>query len=124
MSADCLMRSLKAVPMPWPALELVRNRIGMLRNHRSHQEPAIASALDREFFRARVLLFDQIFCSGREIIEDVLFFGEIAGLVPLLTEFSAASNVCHHVHATAIEPEPSRKIEIRRHADAVAAIAV
>src|SRR5436190_23285979 len=96
----------------------------MLRNHRSHQEPAIASALDREFFRARVLLFDQIFCSGREIIEDVLFFGEIASLVPLLTEFSAASNVCHHVHATAIEPEPSRKIEIRRHADAVAAIAV
>src|SRR4029453_13756298 len=96
----------------------------MLRTHGSHQEATIASALDRKFFQARVLLFDQVFGGGGEIIEHVLFLGEIAGLVPLFTEFSAASNVCHHVHATAIEPEPPRKIEIRRHADAIAATAV
>src|SRR4030095_8044019 len=96
----------------------------MWRDQGTHQEPAIAATLDREFFRARVLLFDQVFGGGGEIIEHVLFLGEIAGLVAFLTEFFAASNVCHYVDAAAIEPEPSRKIEIRCHAKAIAAIAV
>ena len=96
----------------------------MLRNHRAHQEAAIASSLDREFFRARVFFFDQIFRGSREIIEHVLLFREIAGLVPVFAELAAASNIRHHINAAAIEPEPARKIEIRRHADAVAAVAV
>ena len=46
MSADCLMRSLNAVPMPWPALELVRKRIGFSDllaaiNRRRFLEPVI-----------------------------------------------------------------------------------
>ena len=96
----------------------------MLRNHRAHQKAAIASTQDRKFFRARVLFCDQVFGSGREIIEHVLFFGKIAGLVPLLTELSAASNVRHHIDAAVIEPQPPRKVEIRRHTDAVTAVAI
>src|SRR5947208_7476624 len=96
----------------------------MLGNHRAHQKTAIASALDRKSFRARVLLFDQVFGGGGEIVEHVLLFGEIAGLVPFLTEFTCASNVRHHVDAAVVEPKPPRKIKIWRHADSVAAIAV
>src|SRR6266487_2843794 len=96
----------------------------MLRDHNAHQEAAVASALDRKFFRARVLRLDQVFGGSREIVEHDLFFGKIAGLVPLLAEFTTTSNVRHHINPAAIEPEPASKFEIRRHADAVATIAV
>src|SRR5436190_23939517 len=96
----------------------------MLRDHRAHQEAAIASALDRKLFRARVLRLDQVFGRGREIVEHGLLSRKIARLVPLLAEFTAASNVRYHINPAAIEPEPASKVEIRRHADAVATIAV
>ena len=44
--------------------------------------------------------------------------------MPLFAELATASNIRHHVDAAAIEPKPSRKIEIRRHTDSVTAIAV
>ena len=96
----------------------------MLRDHRAHQKAAIAPTLDRELFRARLILFDQVFGGSRKIIEHVLLFREVAGLVPFFAELAAASNIRHDVDAAAIEPKPPRKIKIGRHADAVAAVAV
>ena len=96
----------------------------MLGDHCAHQEAAIASSLDRELFRPRVFFFNQVFRRSREIIEHVLFFREIAGLVPVFAELAAASNIRHHIDAAAIEPESAREIKIRRHADSVAAVAV
>ena len=56
MSADCLMRSLSAVPMPWPALELVRRRIGF--------SDLFASSRRADHF-ARVIRRDaSIVCAG------------------------------------------------------------
>src|SRR5437667_3415552 len=96
----------------------------MLRYHRAHQEAAIASVLDRKFFRARVLLLDQVFGGDREIVEHCLLFRKIAGLVPFFAKFTAASNVRYHINPAAIEPEPTSKVEIRRHADPVTTVAV
>src|SRR5437773_193560 len=76
------------------------------------------------FLQARVLLLCQVFGGSREIVEHGLLFRKIAGLVPLLAEFTTASNVRHHINAAAIEPEAASKVEIRRHADAVAPVAV
>src|SRR6266576_3660128 len=42
----------------------------------------------------------------------------------LIRYSSAAANVCDHIDAAAIEPEPPRKIETRRHADSVAAVCI
>src|SRR2546427_10092779 len=89
----------------------------MLRYHRAHQEAAIASALDRKFFRARVLLLDQGFGGGRELVEHGLLFRTIASLVPFFAKSTASSNVRHHIHAAALEPEPARRVDIRRNAD-------
>src|SRR5215468_2951735 len=52
-------------------------QIRMLRNHCAHQQTAVASTHDREFFRTRVFLLDQVLSSGCEVIEDVLLFREI-----------------------------------------------
>src|SRR5712671_6723079 len=42
-----------------------------------------------------------------------------------LIKYSAASaNVRHNKNAAAVEPKPAREVEIRLHADAVAAIAI
>ena len=96
----------------------------MLRDHGAHQKAAVASTLNRELSRTCVILFYQVFGSSREIIKNVLFFREIASLVPFFAELATASNVCHHVNAAAIEPKPARKIKTGRHADSVAAVRV
>src|SRR2546428_802591 len=96
----------------------------MLRDHRAHEQTAIAPALDRQFFGPGVLLFNQILGGGREIIEHSLLPGEIASLVPFLTELAAAANICHDIDAAAIEPKSACEIEIRRHAHAVSTVAV
>src|SRR6266480_2996497 len=145
------MRSVKAVPMPCPALVLVRSRIGyvklpvrceldpehvvnadlgdngaheiwVLRDHRAHEQTAVASALDRQFFGARVFLFDQIFGRGREIIEHSLLSGKIAGLVPFLTKLATTTDIGHDKNASAIEPEPPRETKRGRLTNTEAAI--
>ncbi len=100
------------------------HQIGVLGNDCAHQEAAIASSLDRKFLRARVVFFDQIFRRSSEIIEHVLLFREIAGLVPVFAELAAATNIRHDVDAAAIEPKPPRKLKIWRQADPVAAVSV
>ena len=44
--------------------------------------------------------------------------------MPGFAELAATADICHHMDAAAIEPKPTREIEIRRDADSVAAIAV
>ena len=100
------------------------HQVRMLGEHRAHEKSAVASALDRQFFRTRVFLFDEILGRGREIIEHVLFPGKITGLVPFLAELAATANVCHHIDTAAIEPETPGEIEARLHADAIPAIGV
>src|SRR5207244_7794592 len=100
------------------------HQIGMLGNHGTHQETAVASSLNRKFFGARVLFFNQIFRSSSEVVEHGLLFREIAGFVPVFTELAASSNIRHHIHAAVIKPKPARKFKIWGHADSVATVAV
>src|SRR6266571_4872552 len=96
----------------------------MLRNHRAHQKTAVASTLEGQFFRARVIFFDQIFGGGRKIIEYILLLREVAGLVPVFTELAAATNIRHYIDAAAVDPKPPREFKIWRQADPVAAVSV
>src|SRR5437870_8099243 len=92
----------------------------MLRNHRAHQKSAVASTLDRQLFRTRIILFDQILCSRRKIVEHVLLFCEVTCLVPFVAELAAAANIRHDINAAAIEPESPCKLKVRRHTYSVA----
>jgi hypothetical protein len=97
----------------------------MLRQHRAHQQSAVRAAEQRELRMRRVMLRDQIFARGREIVEHVLLFGEHAFLVPAFAIFLAAPDIGDGVDAAGIEPEPPGRAEKRRRlADAVAAITV
>src|SRR5438045_8228579 len=96
----------------------------MLLYHCALQNASVAVNLNRKLSSTRLILFDLVFGSSREIIKNVLFFREIASLVPFFAELATASNVCHHVNAAAIEPKPPRKIKTGRHADSVAAVRV
>src|SRR5437660_7783227 len=44
--------------------------------------------------------------------------------MPILSELAAAADICHHIYAAAIEPEPAGEIKIGRHANAVTAVSV
>src|SRR6476660_6947023 len=96
----------------------------MLRDHRAHQEATVASTLNRQLSRARVILFDQVLRGRRKIVEYILFFREITSLVPFFAELATASNICYYVHAATVEPKSPRKIKVGRHADSVAAVGV
>src|SRR5215211_5963543 len=99
-------------------------QIRMLGDHCAHQQATIASTLNRELSRTRVILVDQVLRGRGKIVEYILFFREIASLVPFFAEFTTASDVCHHVHAIAIEPKSQRKIKVGRHADSVATVCI
>src|ERR1051326_3100331 len=96
----------------------------MLRDHRAHEQAAVTPAQYRQLLRTRPFLLDQVFGRRGEIIEHVLLPGQIASLMPFLTEFAAAANVGHDVNAPVIEPNSAGEIEIGRHADAITAVAV
>ena len=61
---------------------------------------------------------------GREIIEDILLFGQVSRLVPFLAELAAPADIRNYLNAATIEPEPPCKIKARLHADAVTAVTV
>src|SRR5207245_7745982 len=44
--------------------------------------------------------------------------------MPILSELAATADICHHIYAAAIEPEPASEIKTRRHANAVTAVSV
>ncbi len=99
-----------------------RARSGRCGQKRAHQQAAVAAAHHRQFVRAGVLAFDHVFGAGDEIVEDILFVGEVAGPVPGFAKFAAAAQIGDGINAASIEPEAARGTERRGQVDAVAAV--
>ena len=59
-----------------------------------------------------------------EIIEDILLFRQISLLMPAFAVLSTASEIGHDIDAAMIEPEVEIGRKMRRHADAVATVAI
>lgn len=97
---------------------------GVLGEEGTHEEPTVAAAFDGEFVGLGVAFGDEVPGAGGEVVEDILFSGEIASEVPILAEFAAAADVSDGVDAAAVEPEPVFEIEGWPHAVAVAAVGV
>ncbi len=97
---------------------------GVLGEEGAHEEPAVAAAFDGEFIGSGVAFGDEVLGAGGEVVEDILFSGEIACEVPFLAEFAAAADVSDGVDAAAVEPETVFEIERGAHAVAVAAVGV
>src|SRR5690554_125257 len=75
-----------------------------LRYAGTDQKATVGAALDRQPFRPRVVLVDQMLGTGDEVIEHVLFAAEDATFVPGLAVFDAAAQVGEHECAASLEP--------------------
>ena len=96
----------------------------MLRQRCAHQQAAVAAAHDGELVGPRVFVIDQVLRARREVVEDVLFFRQIAREVPWLAELAAAADVADDVHTALLQPDDARLRKRRRQAQAVSAVAI
>src|SRR5260370_14015995 len=69
-----------------------------------NSEPAVAAAADREFWRRRVMIVDQVLGCADEIVEHVLFHAQHSGFVPFLAVLAAAANVRYGVDPAHLHP--------------------
>src|SRR6185437_5094417 len=98
-------------------------QIRSLRQRRSHQQSAIASAQNRQTRMRGVLRADQVFGARDEIVKDVLFACEISLVMPFLAVFPSAADVSDYKDSAVIEPyAPQRTHKVRVHADAKPAV--
>jgi basic membrane protein A len=65
----------------------------VLGERRAHQQAAVASALDRHLVLARVLGIHHVLGRGIKVVKNVLLAGQVALVVPLLTELPAAADI-------------------------------
>ena len=74
-------------------------KIRPLREGRTHEQPAVASAFDRKLVGIRVLGLDQMLGASDEIIEYVLFVREISGAMPGFAELPSPTKIRHDINA-------------------------
>src|SRR4051794_36070245 len=98
-------------------------QIRSLRQRRSHQQSAIASAQNSQPRTGGVLRANQVFGARDEIIKDVLFACEISFVVPFLAVSPSTADVSDYKDPAVIEPyAPQRTHKVRVHADAKPAV--
>src|SRR5438309_457435 len=88
------------------------SEFGMLGEEGAHEQTAVAGAFDGEFAGLSVAGVDEVFSASGEVVEDILLFGQVAGLVPFLTELAAAAQVGDDINAALIEPDATGDTKI------------
>ena len=71
---------------------IARREIGPLGHRRTHQQPAVRAAAEREALVGRQVLLDEPIRRRVEVIEDLLLVLAHAGAVPVLAFFGAAAD--------------------------------
>ena len=71
----------------------------------AHEQPAIAAAHDGQMRRGGVFVVNQVLSAGDEVVEDILFVGEVSGLVPLFAILASAAQNGRDEDAALVEPE-------------------
>ena len=95
-----------------------------MREASADKQSAVAPALDGESWGGSVFIFDQPLGGSNVVVEDILFFGFDAGLVPRLSVFAAPAEVGHGKDATQLHPDKIGDAEGRGQADVKSAVAV
>jgi len=100
-----------------PTPEARTEQVRPLRERRADQQAAVAASEDRQPLGVRVVLADQVFRRGDEVVEHICLRRFGAGLVPFLAVLAAAAQVRDRVHAAHLEPALDRRAERRRQRD-------
>ncbi len=93
-----------------------------LGHDRADEEAAVRAPGDGQPVRRGVLLLDEILGRGDEIVEDVLFLVEHAGLVPGLAVLAAAAQVGLGEDAAVLQEDDVGRAEAGRDGDVEAAV--
>src|SRR5690606_10014560 len=88
------------------------------------QQPPVASPLNRQFFRLCVLVSDEPFRSGNEVIKNVLLVQFGPGEMPLFAVFPTSSQVRQDKYPPHFHPRQPADGEGRSHGDRKPTIAV
>src|SRR5262249_39827078 len=99
-------------------------QLGPLRQGSAHEQAAVAATHDRQLFRVRVFLVDEILGAGNEVVEDFWFLGKIAGAVQFSTDLAPPAKIGEGVDPPLFQPDAADEIEARHLAAAVAAVAI
>ena len=97
---------------------------GPLEHTGGNEQPAVTPASYGKLFGAGVLVCDEAFGGGDEVVKDVLLFVEHAGLVPGLAVFPTASHIGDGIYAAVLKPDERGDGKTRLDADVEPAIAV
>ncbi len=97
-------------------------QVGALGDHGAHEQASVGAALDGEVILVGILFGDQVLGGGDHVIEDILFFVEHAGAVPVFAELGAAAQVGDGEDAAVLHPEISGAAEGGREADVEASV--
>src|SRR5262249_55236601 len=89
-------------------------KLRMLSQCRTHEQTAVAAALDRQFLTAGVVGTNQEASAGDEIFEYGLLFCQVARKMPFLPVLAASTKISDGNYATLIQPDSADKIEIGR----------
>src|SRR3954469_16555909 len=101
-----------------------REKIRALGHRPADEDAARAAAHDAKPRARRVLLRDQVFRGGDEVLPGVGLRRLVARLVPVVAVDAAAANVRPRVDAAALEPREPRRRVVRLLGKAVRAVAV
>src|SRR6202040_3236337 len=74
---------------------------------RAHEQAAITSPENGKMSRRRVLMADQVFSAGDEVVENILLASEVPSSVPFFAVFAAAADISGNVNPALIEPNSS-----------------
>ena len=97
--------------------------IGALGHGRAHEQAAVGAAADGEVLGRGVVVGDEVFGGGDEVVEDVLLVLEHGGLVPGLAVFVAAAQVGQREEAALLHPPGVFGIPAGEHGQIEAAVA-
>ena len=79
-------------------------KIGPLTHHRTHQQTAVASAVNPKLLGTRIIVIDQPLRCRNEIIKNILLLVEHSCFMPVTTIFAAATQIRHRIDTATFDP--------------------
>ena len=88
----------------WHLADHGAEQVGTLRDHGAHEQASVGAALHGEMILVSILFGDEVLAGGDHVVEDVLFFVEHAGAVPVFAELGTPAQVGDGVDPAVLHP--------------------
>jgi len=89
----------------WNLAHHCAEQIWPLRECRTHQQAAVAAALDRQMLSVSIFFCDQVFRSGKEIVKNILLLLQHAIAMPVFAKLIAAAKLHVNINAALLQQQ-------------------